>query len=705
MNDIRITENGINLVIEVNEKKDLRLLHFSSLPFGESSVKEDEKSFFRLLELQLTGRDHDDHHGSKNTGSVPGKCLEFNELKDYRNQLGRKLEFFLSDNGINAIAHIQFFDDIAVIRSWSEVKNIGKTAVGLEYLSSFALTGIGKEGCCDWHEKSDLSIPHNTWNGEAQWKRYDLPELGLTKVFDFSMKRINITNTGTWSTSEYLPMGFYRNRETGNSLLWQIEHNGSWHWEISDIAHHLYLQLSGPTEESSWWKEIVPGDTFVSVPAAVVMTNGDFENAICEMTKYRRRIRRENEDNRKLPVLFNDYFNCLFGDATTEKLKNLADAAAEAGCEYFLIDCGWYADGDMDLPLPWWNGVGEWIASKNRFPNGIKEPMDYIRSKGMVPGLWLEIEVMGIDTAIAKKVPKDWFFTRHGAPVVDHGRYQLDFRNPRVIEYADNVIKRVVEEYGAGYIKIDYNIEAGPGTEIGSSSFGDGLLDHNRAYLEWLDRIICKYPDLVIENCGSGGMRMDYAFLSRLSVQSCSDQTDYRKMAVIAAACTTAAAPEQCAIWSYPLETGDNEEVVFNMVNTMLLRIHQSGYLSKMPRDRFDLIKEGISCYKSIRKNINSSFPFWPIGLPSFSDGWVSFGLSCGDCIYLAVWRLNSKAEECVLPISRLNGTGVSVKCIYPEKSEINYEWDNERSALNVNYPSEYMARLFCITPSQDAAK
>ena len=60
--------------------------------------------------------------------------------------------------------------------------------------------------------------------------------------------------------------------------------------------------------------------------------------------------------------------------------------------------------------------------------------------------------------------------------------------------------------------KIDYNINAGIGTEYHSDSPGDGLLEHNRAYLRWLDGIFTDYPDLVIENCSSGGMRMDYAF-------------------------------------------------------------------------------------------------------------------------------------------------------------------------------------------------
>ena len=107
-------------------------------------------------------------------------------------------------------------------------------------------------------------------------------------------------------------------------------------------------------------------------------------------------------------------------------------------------------------------------------------------------------------------------------------------------------------------------------------------LQHNRAYLSWLDTIFETYPDLVIENCSSGGMRIDYAMLSRHSIQSTSDQEDYIKYATIAANAPSGLTPEQAAIWSYPMTEGDEEETIFNMVNAILLRIHQSGHILNM---------------------------------------------------------------------------------------------------------------------------
>jgi alpha-galactosidase len=693
---IIINENNLYMVLDITEEREVRLLHLSALPFEEGLSDGKRQKWARLVEVHVSGENQDDHHGAKHTGSAPGNRLKYTGHKDFRNDRGRKLEITMEGGGLAVTSHLQFYDGVRVIRSRTVVENTDEEAKGLEYVTSFALSGICVEGRDGWGDRELVYIPHNTWYGEAQWKKYRLSELGLYPVNDFSMKRISIGSSGTWPCSEYLPMGCLRDTESGSTVLWQIESNGAWHWEISDIARQLYLHLSGPTErENHWWKLLKPGERFDSAAAAVSFVNGSFDEAVGELTQYRRIIRRANEDNIKLPVIFNDYMNCLSGDPTTEKLLPLIDAAAEAGCEYFCIDAGWYSDGE------WWDGVGEWLPSKARFPRGIREPLDYIRQKGMIPGLWLELEVMGVNCPLASKVPQDWFFQRHGRPVIDHGRYQLDYRNPAVIRHADGVIDRLVKEYGVGYIKMDYNIDAGMGTEIGADSFGDGLLQHNRAYLGWLDRVFERYPSLVIENCGSGGMRMEYSLLSRHSIQSCTDQTDYRKMAAIAAACPTAVTPEQAAIWSYPLKEGDREEVISNMVNAMLMRIHQSGHLAEISRDRFELVREGIACYKKIRGDIRKGLPFWPLGLPSFLDGWTALGLHCGDKLYLAVWRMDGQSRNCSIPVpAAAGGRGEAgcvheVNCIYPPIPDCDFSWDIANAKLEVCFENQYSARLF----------
>ncbi len=697
MERIKIFENEINLVFEITDNKEIKFLHFSALEFDESAIVSDyEKNGFRLYELQISGLDRpEERHGNKYIVSAPGYKMKYIEHKDYRNEIGRKLEIITSDEetGAYVTTHFQFFNGISTIQSYNVVENRGTSDFGLEYISSFNINGISKEGLLSNDEKIKIGMVHNSWVREVVWKEYTLEQLGLensqTDRPIRSSKAIGVSNTGNWSAKEYVPMGCVRNLETKSNLFWQIEHNGSWHWEISDQTNHLYLQLSGPTEiESHWFKTLKVGESFTSVPVGVGVSIGEVESIAEELTKYRRAIRRENDDNKKLPVIFNDYMNCLWANPTTAKEIPLIDKAHEIGAEYYVIDAGWYAPGD------WWDSVGEWMPSLERFPNGIEEVIEYIQSKGMVAGLWLELEVMGIYCKYAKEFPEECFFIRHGKRIYDRSRYQLDFRHPRVIELANSVIDRIVSEYKVGYIKMDYNIEPGIGTEINSDSFGDGLLQHQRAYIEWLKSVFERHPNLVIENCSSGGLRMDYSLLKHHSIQSTSDQEDFKQYATIAANSPIAVTVEQAAVWSYPQATSSKEETVFNMVNAILLRIHQSGTLGDMGKDTLDLVTEGVTYYKTIRDDIKESFPFWPLGFSNFADDWVSLGLKTNNKSYLALWRRGGH-DTITLPLEHLKGKDLVVKCAYPSYQNCNFSWNKESGTLVVKLPELTSARIF----------
>lgn len=736
---IEIEENGIYIVIGILDDGTIRLLHFSAAPLHEEDITaEAVKEGFPLVGLSLSGYDRPyERHGNKYIVTAPGYCLKYHSHTDERNALGRKVVFHLADEQTKVAVYCQwqFFEGLPVIRCQNTVENRGSEEQTLEYISNFHYEGIEKEGKRRQDDKLHLYIPHNSWQREMNWKQYSLRDLGLDltqpKELQRSSSMIRVTNTGNWSTKEYLPVAYLENTETGTGLFWQIEHNGSWHWEIGDQNGHLYLALGGPNElYSHWAKRLRPGESFTTVPAAVGVTvrkGGEKSGFGCMagiLTQYRRRIRRPNEDNIKLPVIFNDYMNCLWGKPTAEQEIPMIDAAAEAGCEYYCIDAGWYADGD------WWDSVGEWQVSSRRFPEGLKKVTDYIRSRGMIPGVWLEPEVMGIHCDLARKVPKDWFFIRHGRPVYDRSRFQLDYRNPDVRAYMDSVVNRLVHEYGVGYIKMDYNIEPGIGTEIRADSPGDGLLEHERAYLEWLDGLFECFPDLVIENCSSGGLRMDYAMLSRLSIQSTSDTDDYMNYPVIAANAAAGITPEQAAVWSYPMEhaawTNEEElreETIFNMVSSMLLRIHLSGHLVKLDDLRKSLVKEGIRVYKMIRSDIPHMLPFWPLGPVAYQDEWIAFGLKSEECAYLAVWKRKTEdsegneaqeVREIRIPLPEEFGrtalekadTGmeipdIDIRCIYPSGAEADELYNREEHALRIRTKKPFMARLFRITAAK----
>lgn len=704
---INIEEDGIYLVFGITKEDQLKFFHFSSKPMEELKEKQQYiMEGFQLVQVSFSGYNRPyEKHGNKHIVTAPGYLLKYADFKDERNETGRCLTFVQKDEvtGAKVITRMQFYTGTSTMRVFNEVINEGTEVQTLEYISSFYYLGLEKEGTESSDDKMFLTYAHHGWQKEMTFKTYSFPDLGLSQtqptVLQRTSKTIELTNMGNWSTKEYLPMGYLENTEADTSLYWQIEHNGSWHAEIGDVNGHFYLGISGPTEvQSHWFKTLKPGESFTSVPAAVGVCSADFDKAMGQMTTYRRAIRRPNKDNENLPVIFNDYMNCLFGDPTTEKEIPLIDAAAEIGCEYYVIDAGWYAPGE------WWDSVGEWQECRERFPGGIREVTDYIRSKGMVPGLWLELEVMGINCEKAKKAPDDWFFVRHGKKVYDRSRYQLDFRNPAVLEHVNEVLDRVVNEYGVGYIKMDYNVEPGIGTELYAESVGQGMLEHERAYLKWLDGVFAKYPDLVIENCSSGGLRTDYAMLSRYSIQSTSDQEDYTNYATIAANACAGLTPEQAAVWSYPQRNGDEEEVVYNMINALLLRIHQSGHIPELSESRRELVREGIRFYKDIRQDIKAAMPSWPLGLCENMDKFLCSVLKTQEKAYLAVWRRGGEEDTFRIPLKYIwDGADTKefkVMLAYPKEAlaeNCDYVYDGETGTLSVTLKQEIMARLFVI--------
>ena len=661
------------MIFEVSDDGIVTLNELGTLNYKRAPIT--ERKYCQIADVHITGENPDDHHAAKHTGASSTFSLKYKTHTCEENENGKLIKFYLCDDRMEVVVSYQLYNDISAVRSWTSVTNIGSEPLGLEYVGSFTYTGLE-------NNSPYVYIPHNTWCREVNWKKQSLSELGLDRTNPYSIKRISLSNTGTWSSKEHLPMGAIS--DTANTLLWQIENNGSWHWEISDASDMLYLKLSGPTEqENSWYKELMAGQSFESIKVCVAISNS-FESALCELTKYRRKIFKNNKENATLPVIFNDYMNCLWGDPTEEKLLPIIDKASELGAEYFCVDAGWYADGY------WWDSVGEWLPCDWRFPHGIKYVLDRIREKGMIPGLWLEIEVMGIICPMLDKFDDSCFFMRHGKRIIDHGRYQLDFRSERVRAHATAVVDRLVNEYGIGYIKMDYNIEAGAGTETDADSFGDGLLQHNRAYLKWLDETMQRHPSLIIECCSSGGMRMDYAMLERGHLQSVSDQESYKNTALISSNMATAILPEQGAIWSYPLASGDENEATFNMVGTMLQRMHVSGEVARLSQEKLDQMKEAIDLYKSYRHKIPTFLPFYPLGLNSYTSGWLCAGYEADDGEkYIAVWRLNAKEDEILIPL----GEKETPVLLYPSSSKCTLT--RVSNGVKLTLPDNYSAIIF----------
>ena len=535
----------------------------------------------------------------------------------------------------------------AVVRIESEVRNAGRDAVVVTAVTS-ATVGIGRA-----HDLGDITWGRaaSEWLGEVRWSevalRDELPCLSLDLHGQDARGHASLSSHGAWSSGEHVPCG-YLVRSDGEALAWQIETSAGWHVDLSQTREGGVLSLLGPTDlEHQFAHELLPGETFTAVPVAVAASVHSRDGAIGELTRYRRWLRGPAHTD-DLPVVYNDFMNTLMGQPTTEKLLPLVRRAAEAGAEVFCIDAGWFADPDIG---DWWSTVGEWREAPARFPDGgLRRVIDEIRAAGMAPGLWLEPEVVGIDSPAASRLPDEAFFHRFGRRVQEDRRYHLDFRHPAARAHLDATVDHLVEEFGVEYLKLDYNINPGAGTERGATTAGDGLLGHTRAFRDWLVSVQQRHASLRIENCSSGAMRADYALLAVTHLQSTSDQQDFRLYPPIAASSPASILPEQCGNWAYPAADMGDEETVFTLVTGLSGRLYLSGFLDDLRPDQRARVAEAVELHKALRDDLADATPFWPLGLPAWDASTVCLGLRTRERDLVFVWDRDAAPAAVVLP-------------------------------------------------------
>jgi alpha-galactosidase len=688
---LRWGHSALDIEISLGRDEAPRLVRLGAP--GETSVRQNPDTLMPLVEVTALG------HGRYWSGTRLDRTPIGARLRHRGHQAGRdgiwhtlSVELHDPESGLALEVLYRSPEGVPVLRTEVRLRNEAKQAVHLQSVTSLAIGGLVARAESG-PQNAEVLWAQNEWLGECRWRREPLrltvPNLNGPVQRADGRCAFELAGHGTWSSCGALPMGALSDADSGRAWAWQIEHNGGgWRWECGERAGSAYLALFGPCDTHHQWQHpLEPGEEFRTVPVALsVCAGGGTDEAFAALTRYRRLLRRPHPDHQRLPVVFNDFMNCLMGDPTTAKLLPHIDAAADAGAEYFVIDAGWY-DGDEK---GWWDTVGAWEPSATRFPGprGIHEVFDRIRERGMVPGIWLEPEAVGVRSPIATALPDEAFFRRSGLRVIENGRLHLDLRHPAARAHLDAVVDRLVDDWGIGYLKLDHNVDMGPGTSLHAlEAPGAGLLGHNRAHLDWLEAVLDRHPELVLENCGAGGMRMDYALLARMQLQSTSDQQNLVHYAPIAASTPTAVTPEQNAVWAYPLASNSLDEVAFTMTSSLLGRIHLSGQLPDLKPEARALVHEAINVYKAIRADLPHAVPAWPLGLPSWEDPWIALALLASEGTYVAIWRRPGATASIDFPLPHLRGRAARPEILYPSVTAAEVVWEADAARLGVALP------------------
>ena len=681
--------NGIHF--ELSDEK----IYLTNL-MGFASMKEGEDiSLFKFVECQLAGENHAFHCGAKQLNCSETNRMIYSSYAVKEN----KLEIITKGKGYTNIANFQSYDDCKVIRVWNTFdNNKDEEDIIIENLSSLRFAGIGEEGS-DSLKDINVYVFHNSWHVECQVSKHNLFDDCFYNGNIQSMKRFLISNTGSWSTKEYLPLFVIEDTKKKKFLMIQIESSSSWSFEIGDEGKHLYLNVGGANQTDNQCSvKVAPGGEFQTKRVAFVI--GDSINEVIqEMTKYRRHIVKENIKDAELPIIFNEYMHLSWDGPRQDRTEMIAEKIKDFGAKYYVIDCGWHDECIVD---DLYRKCGKWKESSIRFPRGVKKTAIKMKSCGMKMGLWIEPEVIGCDNQeMINYYGEDAFFHRNGKPIIQSSRLFLDFRNPKVIDYLNKTLDTMISNYGANYIKFDYNQDCGAGTEKDAISLGEGLLKSSNAYKDWVASLMEKYPQVIFETCSSGGCRMDYETLSSFCIVSTSDQTNFRKYPYIASNILSAVLPEQAGVWAYPVdcingtrleEEGieeyvdsqtSKEQVAMNMVNALLGRMHLAGAVYLLSKEKQEIVKEGIHYYNSITKAKKNGLPYLPLGFSHFGDPHVASGFIANKKLYLAVWNLDGD-KNFAIPLEGLKAKDAHIA--FPSYSEAKIRLEKNRVSLEFKH-------------------
>lgn len=477
---------------------------------------------------------------------------------------------------------------------WCETvfTNTGERTLELELLTSFCLENLSPlQLDNDQTGKLMLHRFYGSWALEGRHVCVPVEELGLQKPWASPFpKGERFGSVGSWTAQRYFPTAALEDSENG--VVWgaSLESMSSWQMELTRDGDTL--SFSGglaDAETGAWMKRVAPGESFAAPRARLAVVCGDIQDA-CQTLLELQDLAAEQYGEEGLPVVFNEYCSS-WGNPTQEKELQYAALLRDKGIRYLVIDAGW----SLGSHEQW--GNGEWLPDTGRFPD-FKEMNRQLRAMGLIPGLWFEFEVTTEGSRVFSHDYDSMHLQREGE-VIRFGtdRSFWDFRNPKVVDFLTEHVINLLKDNGFGYLKVDYNGNIGLGCD-GAESLGEGLRQQMEGVRRFFEKIRQEIPDIVIENCASGGHRMEPAMMSITALSSFSDAHEAREIPLIAGNLQSLCIPRQNLIWAVLRADDGRERLEYSLAAAFLGRICLSGDIERLSADQWDIVTGGIRFYQ-----------------------------------------------------------------------------------------------------------
>ena len=351
---------------------------------------------------------------------------------------------------------------------------------------------------------------------------------------------------------------------------------------------------------------LLPGEVVLGsgesyeAPTVVAVYSGNGIDGASDRLHRMVRARKSHPTNiRPRPITLN-VWEAVYFDHNFDKLAELAEAASKIGVERFVLDDGWFGARRDDRA-----GLGDWVVSKDVWPEGLGKLVDKVKAEGMEFGLWFEGEMVNADSDLYRAHP-DWILQSGGrVPPEFRTQLVLDLAHPGAYQHVFEQVDAILSEYDIAYIKWDHNRVLTEASHLGQAAVRKQVL----AIYRMFDELKAAHPGLEIESCASGGGRIDLGMIEHADRFWTSDNNDALERQSINRYTTIVIPPELLGTHIGPTKahsTGRTHSHTFRAITALWGHAGLEWDLTEASEDELALLKSWADYYKSKRGLLHS---------------------------------------------------------------------------------------------------
>jgi len=472
--------------------------------------------------------------------------------------------------GLLAVTHkLSWSTGDRALRAGTVVKNVSGRELNLTMATSFCLSGLSPFSPSAPAGNLMVHRLRSAWSAEAKLVSELLEDLHLDQAWapdPFTVERFG--QVGTMPVRGFAPFVGVEDVSAGVTWAAQVAWSGSWQIELCrrDAAFAVTGGLAD-YELGHWRKALAPGEVFATPEGLLTVAQGGVDECSARLVELQNRTRHPRPRNEvDVPVMFNEWCT-TWGSVTHDSVVAIADRLEGTGVRYLVIDAGWYGKN-------WFVEHGDWVADKDKFPLGLGATAAAIRERGLIPGIWFEVETCGRDSAAFSQT--DHLLKLDGMPLTAGQRRFWDLNDPFVVDYLAERVIGTLESSGMGYLKVDYNETLGVGCD-GAGSAGEGLRRQVEGTYAFFERLRERLPELVVENCASGGHRLDPGLMAYCDVGSSTDAHECQELPIVAANVLRLIPASRSLVWAVVRSAHSARELNYRLATGFLGRLCLSG--------------------------------------------------------------------------------------------------------------------------------